>query len=198
MEKWFEIFRAGDHTSSNGKARIWTKQDLDYMVSSYNENDNPAPLVIGHPKSNGPAYGWVDKLARVGDNLLALPKQVSPALSELVKNGTYPKRSISVKADGTLNHVGFIGAFPPAVKGLEDIEFAGGDSSVIYDFSHTGEAMSTYAEDFAEDERIAEEMAAPHQHRECTKLYFDDLDVNMEEFTEDERIAEEMAAGVHY
>jgi hypothetical protein len=80
--------------------------------------------VIGHPKSNAPAYGWIEKLKRVGDTLYALPKQLAQEFIEMVNKGLFKKRSISLYPDGTLRHVGFLGATPPAVKGLPDVEFS--------------------------------------------------------------------------
>jgi len=182
MKNWFEVFRTGNHTSSNGKSRQWTEDDLDHMISSYNGAENPAPLVIGHPENNAPVYGWVAKLKRVGNILLALPESVSPLLANLVKDGRYKKRSISVSANGTLKHVGFLGSMPPAVKGLKDIEFFEGLNDNIYE------------EDFSEDEMIAVEMAAPHQHgrtgQGTLKSQFDNITL----FSDEEQIAEEMAA----
>jgi hypothetical protein len=134
MNKWFEIFKAGKQTSSSGQIREWSQADLDHMVTSYDPELKAAPLVVGHPKQNDPAYGWVDKLKRVGNLLMALPKQVDPQFSEMVKTGRFPKRSISVYPDGTIRHVGFLGAMPPAVKGLKDVEFVDDPQAETYDY----------------------------------------------------------------
>lgn len=124
MPKWFAIFRTGKHTDSNGNTREWTEADLDKIVESYDPSKHEAPIVIGHPKSNAPAYGWIEKLKRVGDTLYALPKQLAQEFVEMVNKGLFKKRSISLYPDGTLRHVGFLGATPPAVKGLPDVEFS--------------------------------------------------------------------------
>lgn len=132
MNEWFEVFKIGEHTDSSGNTKNWTEQDLDNIVAKYNEqNDHEAPLVIGHPKSNDPAYGWVDSLKRVGDRLLAKPKQVVKEFADAVKDGLYKKRSISLYPDGTLRHIGFLGAVPPAVKGLKDLAFNDADKNPI-------------------------------------------------------------------
>ncbi len=123
MSKWIEIFRAGTHTDSNGRQRTWTRADLDKTVASYDPEHNEAPVVIGHPKNNGPAYGWVEGVKRVGDLLVAKLKQVEPQFAELVTAGRYKKRSASFYADGSLRHIGFLGAAPPAIKGLKDFAF---------------------------------------------------------------------------
>ena len=122
--KPFEIFRTGTHTSLNGQTKEFSETDLDTIASSYDPQQHEAPIVIGHPETNAPAYGWIDKLKRVGDRLIAFPKQVSNEFAELVKTGAFKKRSISITPDLQLNHVGFLGAAAPAVKGLKDVEFS--------------------------------------------------------------------------
>lgn len=123
MNKWFAIFKTGKHTDSNGNEREWTEKDLDEIVNKYDPSKHEAPIVIGHPKTNAPAFGWIEKLKRVGDTLYALPSQLAQEFVEMVNKGLFKKRSISLYPDGTLRHVGFLGAQPPAVKGLPDVEF---------------------------------------------------------------------------
>lgn len=125
--KWFAIFKTGKHTDSKGNTKEWTEADLDNIVKNYDPKKHEAPIVIGHPQTNAPAYGWIDKLKRVGDTLYALPKQLANEFVELVKKGAFKKRSISLYPDGTLRHVGFLGAAAPAVKGLPDVEFSEDD-----------------------------------------------------------------------
>jgi hypothetical protein len=105
------------------------------MVESYDPADHEAPAVIGHPSANHPAYGWVEGLKREGTKLMAKFKQVVPEFSEMVGKGLFKKRSIRVLADGRLGHVGFLGAVPPAVKGLKDIEFEDDEEGFDYDFN---------------------------------------------------------------
>lgn len=121
--KWFAIFKTGKHIDSLGNEKEWTESDLDKIVESYDKNKHEAPIVIGHPTTNAPAYGWVERLKRVGDTLYALPSQLAKEFVEMVNKGLFKKRSISLYPDGTLRHIGFLGAQPPAVKGLPDVEF---------------------------------------------------------------------------
>ncbi len=123
MNKWFAIFKTGKHTDSSGNEREWTENDLDNIIDKYDPSKHEAPIVIGHPKTNAPAYGWVEKLKRIGDTLYAVPKQLANEFVEMVNKGLFKKRSISLYPDGTLRHIGFLGAQPPAVKGLPDVEF---------------------------------------------------------------------------
>lgn len=121
--KEFEIFRAGKWTSDKGITKEYTEDDLQKIVDNYNSED-PAPIVIGHPQTNAPAYGWIDSLKKVADRLVAIPKQLNDKFVDLVKNGSFKKRSISLNPDFKLNHVGFLGAAAPAVEGLKEIQFS--------------------------------------------------------------------------
>ena len=120
---WIDIFKAGNHTDSQGRQQRWTTDDLDHTVATYKPEKHEAPVVIGHPKTNGPAFGWVDCLRRTGDLLQAQLKDVSVEFKEWVNKGTFKKRSSSFYPDKTLRHVGFLGAQPPAVKGLKNFKF---------------------------------------------------------------------------
>jgi hypothetical protein len=90
-----------------------------------------APIVIGHPKDNAPAFGWVDSLKREGDILYAKLKNLVPEFVEILKRKLFKKRSISLYPDLSLRHVGFLGAGIPAVKGLEDIKFSDENNVLI-------------------------------------------------------------------
>lgn len=133
FDDYIEVFRAGTHKSNNGESYTYTNADLDYIVKNYNNSKYEAPIVIGHPTESAPAYGWVSDLKRTGETLLAKFKEVVPEFSELVEKGLYKKRSISLYPDLTLRHVGFLGAVPPAIKGLKDIQFS--DTTETFEFS---------------------------------------------------------------
>jgi hypothetical protein len=122
---WFEIFKSGTWKDSEGREKTWTDSDLDTIVAKYDPSD-PAPVVIGHPKDNAPAWGWIAALKRQGDTLLAQAKDLVPEFVDMLKRKLFRKRSMSVYPDLRLRHVGFLGAMPPAVKGLADIEFSEG------------------------------------------------------------------------
>ncbi|MBF0309470.1 MAG: peptidase [Magnetococcales bacterium] len=135
------IFRPGQHTDQGGATLTFTEGDLSACVAAYDPATHEAPLVVGHPQSNHPAYGWVEGLSLEGGRLLAHPRQVDPAFAEMVNAGRFkkvsasfytPKSPINPKP-GTLylRHVGFLGAQPPAIKGLGDASFADGDEGVV-------------------------------------------------------------------
>ncbi|MFZ5998059.1 MAG: hypothetical protein ACOYW7_11325, partial [Nitrospirota bacterium] len=99
-----------------------------------------APIVIGHPKDNAPAYGWVEALKREGETLYMKMKDVVPQFADMLKEKLFKKRSISLYADGTLRHVGWLGAMPPAVKGLADAAFSEGEG-LQYEFAEENQSQ---------------------------------------------------------
>ncbi len=52
---WFAIFKTGKHTSNSGETKEYNAEDLDKMISKF--ESGKVPLVIGHPKTNDPAWG---------------------------------------------------------------------------------------------------------------------------------------------
>ncbi len=126
---WIEVFKTGKHTDSSGNKKEYSAENLDAIVYAYNskiENSDAflAPIVKGHPKTDSPAFGWVERLARRNNTLLAKVKDMSLEFSEEIKQGRYKKVSIALYPNMLLRHVGFLGAASPAVKGLEPVQFA--------------------------------------------------------------------------
>ncbi|MEO5341395.1 MAG: hypothetical protein H7837_12910 [Magnetococcus sp. MYC-9] len=126
------IFRPGTHTDQHGANLTFTESDLSACATAYDPSLHQAPLVVGHPVTNDPAWGWVQSLAYSGGRLLATPDQVDPAFAEMVNAGRYNKLSASfylpdspanpVQGTYYLRHVGFLGAQPPALKGLGETD----------------------------------------------------------------------------
>lgn len=130
VERHFPVFRTGTHRDSEGNERAWTDDDLDRMIAAYDPAHHEAPIVVGHPKDNSPAFGWVRGLRRERGTLYA-DADLIPEFDEMVRKGLFKKRSISLYEDGTLRHIGFLGAKPPAVKGLPDILFGEAETMTI-------------------------------------------------------------------
>lgn len=139
-----EIFRAGSHTDDSGTVHNFSAADVAGMVASYDPALREAPLTVGHPAHNLPAYGWVRSLAINGAGNLAMDThQVQPQFAEMVDAKLFKKRSASFYPPGHpnnpkpgnwyLRHVAFLGAQPPAIAGLAD--FAEGDSTGTVNFS---------------------------------------------------------------
>lgn len=122
---WIELFKAGTHTSGNGVTKTYTDDDIAHIAKTYNDQkDHEAPLVIGHPETNGPAHGWAKELKVAGGKLLGYVDQVADSVVEAVNRGEYKKVSIAIYPSGLLRHIGLLGAMPPAVKGLASVQFS--------------------------------------------------------------------------
>lgn len=139
--KPLQIFKPGRHTAMNGSALDFSESDLAASAAAYDPAKHEAPIVVGHPKTDGPAYGWVKQLNFAEGALEACPDQVDPAFAELVAKGAYKKISASFYTPDSLQnpvpgvyylrHVGFLGAQAPAVKGLRSPEFNDSQEGVI-------------------------------------------------------------------
>lgn len=144
------IFRPGRHTSMQGATIDFGESDLIATANAYDPARHEAPLVIGHPRADAPAWGWVGGLTADGGGLFAAPRQLDPAFAEMVRAGRFKKVSASFYTPDSphnpvpgvyyLRHVGFLGAQPPAVKGLAPVNFAEGDTDegcVSFDFAES-------------------------------------------------------------
>lgn len=139
--KQLHIFRAGIHQPMQGGAIEFREVDLAATAAAYDPALGEAPIVVGHPKLDAPAYGWVRALRAEGGDLVAEPHQVEPAFAEMVQAGRFKKISASFYTPSHpsnpkpgafyLKHVGFLGAAAPAVKGLRDVAFAADDADVV-------------------------------------------------------------------
>ncbi len=138
LDGWFDVFRAGTHTDMRGSKNSFDAATLDGIVSNYADQD-PVPVVVGHPEDDAPAYGWVDRIRRVGDRLQARLRDIAPAFREAVEEGRYAGRSVALLKgqDGTfsLRHIGFLGGAAPAVSGLAPTRFAAPASFATYEFA---------------------------------------------------------------
>ncbi len=141
MANPIEIFKAGTHTSSDGQRLTFSEGDIARCAAAYDPDLSDAPLVVGHPQTDAPAYGWVDRLRADGGVLKASTRQVDPAFSEMVNAGRFRRVSAAFfmpnapnnPKPGTvyLRHVGFLGAQPPAVKRLKAASFSANSAAVL-------------------------------------------------------------------
>ncbi|MFP3352274.1 hypothetical protein R0K04_12725 [Pseudoalteromonas sp. SIMBA_153] len=137
---WFEVFRAGTQTDSKGVEHTFSDADLNSVVANFKPKS--APLVIGHPKMDDPAWGWASELKAEGGSLFAKAEDVCAEFAQAVQSKRYPNRSVRLeKTDNgyKLAHIGYLGGKPPAVDGLAwqfnqsddadtlTLEFAAGD-----------------------------------------------------------------------
>lgn len=137
---WIEIFRTGKHTDSSGRSGEFPPERLDQIASAYNSRilEEPtmlAPVVKGHPKDDAPAFGWVKRLARRGDRLVAFVDDIAKDFAKEVRQGKFKRVSVALYPDLMLKHIGFLGAAAPAVKGLTEASFTEEEGVVAYSFS---------------------------------------------------------------
>lgn len=138
-----EVFRSGEFKPMVGDAISYSGDDLTRIVEAYDPDTSPAPIVVGHPKTDTPAYGWVDgfEYDAEADRLYA-DASIASEFSETIKAGHYKNVSMSFfKPDAPNNphpgswypkHIGFLGAAAPAVSGLKPVSFAGDQEGVTF------------------------------------------------------------------
>jgi hypothetical protein len=149
--KPIQIFKPGTHTAMSGATLSFSESDLAAAAAAYDPARHEAPLVVGHPRHDNPAYGWVASLAFTEGALDAEPVQVNPDFAEMVKSGAFKKISAAFYSPSApnnpvpgvyyLRHVGFLGAQAPAVKGLRTPEFSDTEEGVV-EFADWGDMQN--------------------------------------------------------
>lgn len=147
-----EVFRTGTFTPMQGEPISYTASDLKQIADVYDRETAPAPVVVGHPTTDAPAYGWAESFDfdAASGRLHATVGELDPAFCEAVKAGRYKKISLSFfPPDAPANptpggwypkHIGFLGGAAPAVSGLRNASFADADQLVTFtaDFGEPG------------------------------------------------------------
>lgn len=137
-----EVFRPGTFRAMNGQEYSFSDADVLAMASAYDPVKAPAPVVVGHPKHDDPAFGWAQGFEINDDGtLIAELGDLAPEFVDAVAQGRY--RKVSMKffpPDAPSNpspgayyprHVGFLGGAAPAVSGLAPVQFVEGDDGLI-------------------------------------------------------------------
>jgi uncharacterized small protein (DUF1192 family) len=161
-----EVFRAGDY----GEKGIYTKEALEGLAADYSSGLHAAPVTIDH-KQDGPAYGWVTRVYAEGARLFADLAQVPKAFADIIRAGALRNRSAEIYRKFTatgrpyLKAVTFLGAQPPHIKGMEEIEFSdhsGWDSFSASDAPADNSAINSLVESiFAEIRKYGCDMTKP-------------------------------------
>ncbi len=147
--KFLEVFKVGEHPISETKSLNFSEEMLKASIAAYDPKLHEAPLVIGHPKNDDPAYGWVKNAKLIDGRFVTENDQVNTEFAELVESGAFKKISASFYPIGSkynpvpevlyLKHIGFLGAKPPAIKGLAGTQcqhsFAEDEELVTIEFS---------------------------------------------------------------
>lgn len=139
------------------RAGTWPAAPADLTISdaqiaataaAYDPQRYHAPVVIGHPDQEDPAWGWVES-ASADARGLWLDVLLLPDMAELVRLHRYRAVSVALwppQASGnpapgvwSLKHLGFLGAVPPAVKGLDPVRLAAAaDDAHVFTLSCIG------------------------------------------------------------
>ena len=132
-----EVFRPGTFRPMNGDPITYSAADLRAIADAYDPETAPAPVVVGHPDTDAPAFGWVDRFDydAQAERLFAELHDIEPQFADLVRAGRFRKVSMAFFSPGQSHnpvpgtwypkHVGFLGAAAPAVSGLKNATFAG-------------------------------------------------------------------------
>lgn len=132
--KGVEIFATG--TWRGNKKITITASDLDAMIASFDALGGSVdgfrpPLVIGHTRTPGEmAFGWTQRIYRVGNKILADFADVPDYLLSAIQTKQY--NSVSIEMYPSLDYAGktyqnvlsaiaVLGAELPAVKGLKPL-----------------------------------------------------------------------------
>ncbi|WP_347268172.1 hypothetical protein [Paracoccus sp. (in: a-proteobacteria)] len=138
-----EVFRPGTFRPMAGEPITYSAADLKAVADAYDPGIAPAPVVVGHPEIDAPAYGWVESFDYDAgqERLFANLHQIEPAFAELVQAGRFRKVSMAYFAPGQGHnpvpgtwypkHIGFLGAAAPGVPGLKNAAFAGDEGAAF-------------------------------------------------------------------
>jgi hypothetical protein len=170
-----QIFKPGRHTAMSGQALAFSESDLQATVAAYDPAKHEAPLVVGHPAHDMPAYGWVQALQFNEGGIDATPAQVNTDFADMVAAGAFKKISASFYSPNSpanpvpgvyyLRHVGFLGAQAPAVKGMRSPSFADSEEGIVtFEFSESNPKETTVTPEEraaleAENTRLRAELA---------------------------------------
>lgn len=146
-----EVFRPGTFSPMQGGSLSFSNADLKAMADAYAPDTAPAPIVVGHPSTDAPAFGWADSFEfdATEERLYANLIDIDAEFAEAVQAGRYRKVSLSffppehsanpVPGSWYPKHVGFLGGAAPAVSGLKNAQF-----------SITSDEAVTFTADFGE------------------------------------------------
>jgi hypothetical protein len=159
---FIEMFRAGPQISSTGQKMVFTEDDLEQVVNTYNPGKHEAPLIIGHDQDDGtPALGWVRKVWRKGKELWG-KVELTPKAENLIRDGVFKKVSSSfylpdaetnpTPGNLALRHLGLVSI--PAVKGLTAFSELS-DSETITFTPSEGESSISFKEHLGKNQTMA-------------------------------------------
>lgn len=151
-----EVFRPGSHVTMGGERLDFSADDLRALASAYDRDGAPAPIVIGHPAADAPAFGWATgfRFDDASSRLIADVSEIEPSFAAAVRDGRYRKVSLAFfrptdsanPKPGTWypRHVGFLGGAAPAVTGLKTVSFGAAEAVTVEFSAGTREAAGLF------------------------------------------------------
>ena len=195
-----EVFRPGTFRPLGGNAPlVFAKETLRDIARIYDADFADAPIVVGHPRTDDPAKGWVKSLEfnEQTNRLVAKVGDLDAAFADDVKSKRYKKISVRLftpehpanpkPGHYYLRHVGFLGAASPAVTGLKSVSFAGDDDQQsitleTMDFADMPQETQTLRARimaWLADKFGADEAKSLMSDEEADKLFGEEVDSNV-------------------
>lgn len=151
-----EVFRPGTFRAMNGHEFSFSEDDVAAMADRYDPATAPAPVVVGHPRHDDPAFGWAEGFeVNAQGVLVASLKELAPEFVEAVEAGRYRKVSMKFFAPDAPNnpapgsyyprHIGFLGGAAPAVSGLAPVQFAAAEDDELIEIVFAEPALEDVA-----------------------------------------------------
>ena len=131
---WHRIFAGGTQVDSKGRPHDGDAL-IDRAEALFDAGRYRPPGVLGHPKDGKKQLLKVSGLRKVREKgrtwLDVKFDEVDPFLVEAARSGEINRVSAGFAADGSLDHVAFLGRSEPAVDGLPEIHFFRGEEGGI-------------------------------------------------------------------
>jgi hypothetical protein len=139
---WVKGLYPGTHTAMSGAQVTFSPADITSHVNAVKAQLSPGmarpPLVKGHPKHDDPRVGSVVDV-ELRDDGAAWYKvdELAPAFAESCWQGEYVYSSPKLNRDGSLRHLGALGAWNPSLK--DQPGFAFGEAPEAPDDADAGD-----------------------------------------------------------
>lgn len=143
-----ESLRPGTFADAHGEVWTFTEADIADLAAGYDAKRNPAPVVVGHPKLDSPAVGIISGASKVGEKLTVEidPASLDAKFAADVQAKKFFRVSLRLFAPNhpanpnpgkwSIRHLGFLGAYPPAITGLAPVFAACDDAGgKVVDFA---------------------------------------------------------------
>jgi hypothetical protein len=127
-----EVLKVGTFRDMHGRDIPITRDDLTELAASYDPGRYRAPVVIGHPRLDDPAWGTIERFEVEGDSLFAVEGHVDAQFAAFRDAGRFAERSLSFFLPDHPNnptpgkkhpkHCGWLGGAAPAVPGLARLQ----------------------------------------------------------------------------